>query len=47
MKIGRLFILAGIAVGVFVAFWLLSQRRDASYAPEHGREISPDWLELE
>jgi hypothetical protein len=51
MKIGRVFMLIGLALGTFVAFWLLSQRRiptlRVSYTLGRGREVSLDWIELE
>jgi hypothetical protein len=51
MKIGRLMMIVGVALGAFVAFWLLSQRRiptlRVSFVLGRGREISLDWIELD
>jgi len=51
MRIGRIVFVLGAALGAFVAFWLISQRRiptlRVSYTLGRGREVSLDWIELE
>ena len=51
MKIGRLLMFIGFALGAFVAVWLFTQRRvptlRISFVLGRGREIALDWIELD
>lgn len=51
MKPLRVMLILGAALGAFVTFWLISQRRiptlRVSYTLGRGREIALDWIELE
>ena len=51
MKVGRLLMLVGFALGAFVAVWLFTQRRIPtlrfSLVLGRGREITLDWIELD
>ena len=47
MSLGRLLLIASIALGAFLALWLLSQRRIAEGMPGRALESPDGWLRLE